>query len=106
VRQPEAARLLGISKTTLLELIAEGRLEQVVLRENSWPLIRRADIEALARGDDPVPGRAASIAQDAKGRFAGRRRSVNERSRPEAAPQHRAPNASGQSGERVERAGP
>jgi predicted site-specific integrase-resolvase len=54
VRQPEACRLLGgISKHTLRELIADGRLETVVLRPNGWPRVTRASIERLSRGSEP-----------------------------------------------------
>ena len=56
VRQPEACRLLGgISKHTLRELIADGRLEAVVLRPNGWPRVTRASIERLALAEQPPP---------------------------------------------------
>ena len=52
VRQPEACRLLGgISKDTLRELIAEGKLEAVMLRPGGWPRVTRESIDRLARGD-------------------------------------------------------
>jgi excisionase family DNA binding protein len=53
LRRPEAARLLGIGKTKLLELIEAGKLEQVILHEGGWPRIRRSDVERLARGEQP-----------------------------------------------------
>jgi excisionase family DNA binding protein len=47
LRQPEACRLLGVSKPLLRELIAEGHLETVQLRPKAWPRVTRASIDRL-----------------------------------------------------------
>jgi len=52
IRQPEAARLLGISMGVLRLIIASGRLKTVVLHPGAHPRVRRADVEALALHGD------------------------------------------------------
>lgn len=59
VGQPEACRLLGVSKRTLHALIAAGRLNPVVLSTGGFPRIRRSEIDLLVAGADSLPGRAA-----------------------------------------------
>ncbi len=68
VDYPEAARLLGLSKTTVVRLVAAGRLPAV--RVGHSVRIRRAAIEQFALGDpqndhDPAGNRAAGKASDA-----------------------------------------
>jgi excisionase family DNA binding protein len=52
VRKPEAARMLGVSESTLRTLVREGTLETVRIR-GRWPMLRRADVERLARDGAP-----------------------------------------------------
>jgi excisionase family DNA binding protein len=47
LRQPEACRLLGVSKHTLRLLIADGHLKTVKLRPGAWPRVTRKSIDEL-----------------------------------------------------------
>ena len=48
VTKVEAARLLGISRYTLYELVKRGVLVEVTIAEGMNPRLRRADVLALA----------------------------------------------------------
>jgi excisionase family DNA binding protein len=52
IRKPEAARMLGVSLSTVRTLVREGTLETVQIR-GRMPMLRRADIERLARDGAP-----------------------------------------------------
>lgn len=54
LNRPAAARLLGISMTVLERMVEDGTLEEVRLHERAHPRVRRADVEALARGERPA----------------------------------------------------
>jgi excisionase family DNA binding protein len=49
-----AARLLGVDRGVVRRTIALGVLEEVVLAPGLHPRLRRADIEALVRGEHPA----------------------------------------------------
>jgi len=51
--RPAAAALLGVSIETVKRMIAAGSLEAVKLHPTAHPRVRRADIEALVRGEQP-----------------------------------------------------
>ena len=51
---PAAARLLGISLWEIRKVVATGSLETVYLHPKAHPRVRRADVEALARGGWPA----------------------------------------------------
>lgn len=53
VTKVEAARLLGVSRQTILRLVRRGALREVLLADGMTPRLRREDILALARGDAP-----------------------------------------------------
>jgi excisionase family DNA binding protein len=55
--KPAAARLLGVSTGVLERMIERGALREVVLAPGLHPRVRRADIEALARGERPAQAR-------------------------------------------------
>jgi hypothetical protein len=46
--------MLGISMTVLKRMVAEGTLKEVKLHSRAHPRLRRADVEALARGERPA----------------------------------------------------
>jgi excisionase family DNA binding protein len=52
--RPTAARMLGVSLETVKTMIEAGTLEAVQLHPKAWPRVRRADVEALARGEQPA----------------------------------------------------
>jgi excisionase family DNA binding protein len=52
--KPSAARLLGVSEGCLERIIQRGSLEVVHLAPGLHPRVRRADVEALARGEGPA----------------------------------------------------
>jgi excisionase family DNA binding protein len=49
---------LGVSVETIKKMISAGSLEVVRLHPTAHPRVRRADVEALARGERP-PSMAA-----------------------------------------------
>ena len=53
ISRPEAARLLGCSTETVERIVREGVLAEVRLHPTAWPRLRRADVEALVRGEAP-----------------------------------------------------
>jgi excisionase family DNA binding protein len=53
VTKIEAARLLGVSRHTIIRLVRRGALREVHLSDGMMPRLRREDVVALARGDRP-----------------------------------------------------
>jgi excisionase family DNA binding protein len=53
VTKVEAARLLGVSRYTIIRLVQGGTLREVQLGEGMTPRLRREDVLALAEGDCP-----------------------------------------------------
>jgi excisionase family DNA binding protein len=51
VTKVEAARLLGVSRYTIIPLVQRGRLREVRLDSRSAPRLRREDVLALVRGE-------------------------------------------------------
>jgi excisionase family DNA binding protein len=51
VTKVEAARLLGVSRYTIIRLVQRGALREVSLADGMSPRLRREDVLALARGD-------------------------------------------------------
>jgi excisionase family DNA binding protein len=51
--RPAAAKYLGVSQDVLQRMIERGVLEEVRLYPEAYPRVRRADVEALARGEQP-----------------------------------------------------
>jgi len=54
VTKVEAARLLGVSRYTIIRLVQRGALREVVLMAGGQPRLRRDDVLALAQGDAPM----------------------------------------------------
>ena len=53
ITKVEAARLLGVSRDTIIRLVRRGALREVRLSDGMTPRLRREDVLALARGDGP-----------------------------------------------------
>jgi excisionase family DNA binding protein len=53
--QGEAARLLGVSRNTVVRLVERGVLPTMRLAPGMAPLVRRADVVALADGQEGSP---------------------------------------------------
>jgi len=53
VTKVEAARLLGVSRYTIIRLVERGKLHEVTLSVGMHPRLRREDVLALAVGDAP-----------------------------------------------------
>jgi excisionase family DNA binding protein len=51
VTKVEAARLLGVSRYTIMRLVERGSLREVFLDSRSAPRLRREDVLGLARGE-------------------------------------------------------
>jgi excisionase family DNA binding protein len=52
VTKVEAARLLGVSRYTIIRLVQGGALLEVRLSEGMTPRLRRDDVLALARAEE------------------------------------------------------
>lgn len=61
----EAARLIGVSKSTLLRWIAEGRLRDVARDWRNWRLWSEADVDRARAVRDALHGEAVD-AEDLK----------------------------------------
>jgi excisionase family DNA binding protein len=59
INRPTAAKLLGVSVETIEKIVAAGTLDEVRLHPTAWPRLRRADVEALARGEHPAKTESA-----------------------------------------------
>ncbi len=55
VTKVEAARLLGVSRYTIIRLVERGTLSEVSLGQGMQPRLRRADVLALAEGEGDGP---------------------------------------------------
>lgn len=53
--QTEAARLLGVSRNTVVRLVERGVLPTTRLASGMAPRVRRADVIALADGQEDGP---------------------------------------------------
>jgi len=53
VTKVEAARLLGVSRYTIIRLVEQGTLREIRLGEGMKPRLRREDVLDLAVGDAP-----------------------------------------------------
>jgi excisionase family DNA binding protein len=53
VTKKDAARLLGVSRDTIHRLVRDGVLTDVRVHEGMIPRLRRDDVLALARGEQP-----------------------------------------------------
>jgi excisionase family DNA binding protein len=53
--QREAAKLLGVSRNTVVRLVERGVLPTMRLAPGMAPLVRRADVVALAGGEGCPP---------------------------------------------------
>jgi excisionase family DNA binding protein len=53
VTKVEAARLLGVSRHTVIRLVQRGTLHEVRLSDGMTPRLRREDVLALTRSDAP-----------------------------------------------------
>lgn len=51
VTKVEAARLLGVSRYTIIRLVQRGALREVRLGDGMTPRLRREDVLDLARGN-------------------------------------------------------
>lgn len=54
VTTDEAAEMLGISKGSMKRAIKAGALKPVRIVGLGWPRYRRADVEAIVRGEEPI----------------------------------------------------
>jgi excisionase family DNA binding protein len=54
-RASEVARLLGVSKERVRELVATGELRSVRFGGTGWHRFRPEDVERLIAGEEPAP---------------------------------------------------
>jgi len=55
LRISEVARLLGVSRAAVLELVASGRLRSIRFGEQGWHHIPMEDVERLVAGEGKTP---------------------------------------------------